>query len=174
MTRACLHKLWCCVCHLHHKQGMKAPYRVRQFYKTVLQQVHHLKVDVIAGDANAPAYKYYKNQEYQVLFNSSVAVMLREMQREFNTGRPLERRLHIDFNTNNHFSQLRSASDLDCCFMAILSWEKPFGPRIMRKLWRNTRARTQGNEKERDKDSSYPKGIEVLVRETARKCYPDL
>ena len=61
---------------------MNAPAAVRQFFKTVLQQVHHFKVDVIAGDANAAAYKYYKKQEYQDLHNSSVAVMLREMQRE--------------------------------------------------------------------------------------------
>ena len=61
---------------------MNAPAAVRQFFKTVLQQVHRFKVDVIAGDANAAAYKYYKKQEYQDLHNSSVAVMLREMQRE--------------------------------------------------------------------------------------------
>ena len=39
---------------------MKSPLRVRQFFKTVLQQVRHSKVDVIAGDANAAAYKYFK------------------------------------------------------------------------------------------------------------------
>ena len=39
---------------------MKAPSRVRLFFGTVLQKVHHFKVDVIAGDANAAAYKYYK------------------------------------------------------------------------------------------------------------------
>ena len=56
---------------------MNAPAAVRQFFKTVLQQVHHFKVDVIAGDANAAAYKYYRNQGYQDLHNSSVAIMLR-------------------------------------------------------------------------------------------------
>ena len=43
----------------------------------------------------------------------------------------------------------------------------------MRKLWSNTRECTQGNENEQAEDSSYPKGIEVLLRETARKGYPD-
>ena len=38
----------------------------------------------------------------------------------------------------------------------------------MRKLWANTRERTQDNEKEQGEDSSYSKGIEVLLRETAR------
>ena len=85
---------------------MKPPYRVRQFFRTVLQQVHHFKVDVIAGDANAAAYKYYKKQEYQDLYNSSVAVMLREMQREVNTGRPFESRLHVDYYTNIFLSFL--------------------------------------------------------------------
>ena len=69
---------------------MKAPYRVRQFFGTVHQKVQHFKVDVIPGDANGAAYKYYEKQEYQNLYNYSVAVMLREMQREVNTGRPCE------------------------------------------------------------------------------------
>ena len=47
----------------------------------------------------------------------------------------------------------------------------------MRKLWSNTRERTQGNEKDdcstlQGEDSSYTKGIEVLM-ETARKDFPD-
>ena len=99
--------------------------------------------------------------------------MLKEMQREVNTGRPFETRYHIDYFTHDHFSQFRSASDLDCCFMAILSWRNPPGPRIMRKIWSNTRERTQGKEKEQAEDSSYPKGIVVLLRETIRKGYPD-
>ena len=157
---------------------MKEPSRVRQFLGTVLQQVHRFKVDVIAGDANAAAYKYYKKQEHQDLYDSSVAVLTREMQREDHTGRPFESRLHIDYYTNDQYSQIRSASDLDCCFMAILSWRKPLGPRIMRKLWSNTRERTQGNEKDacstsQGEDSSYPTGIEVLLTGTARKGYPD-
>ena len=116
---------------------MKSPAAVRELFKTVLQQVCHLKVDVIAGDANAAASKYYKKQEHQDLRDSSFAVMLREMQREVNTGHPLERRLHIDYSTNNHPTRLHAANDIDCCFMAFFSWGKPVGPRTMRKLWSN-------------------------------------
>ena len=36
------------------------------------------------------------------LYNSSVAVMLREMQREVNMDRPFESRLQIDYTTNKH------------------------------------------------------------------------
>ena len=43
----------------------------------------------------------------------------------------------------------------------------------MRNLWSNSREQTQGNEKRKGEDSSYPKGIEALLRETARKGYPD-
>ena len=108
VTRSGLPRLRCCVCHLHHKCAMKARYRVRPIFGTVLQKVHHFKVDVIAGDANAAVYKYYKKkQEYQYLYNCSVAVMLREMQ---------------------HPPQLHAADDLDCCFMAVLSWESRSGP----------------------------------------------
>ena len=110
---------------------MKSPAAVRQFFKTVLQQVCHFKVDVIAGDANAAAYKYYKNQEYQDLYDSSVAVMVREMQREVNTGHPFGSRLHIDYSTNNHPPQLHAADDLDCCFLAtFFHGESHSGPEL--------------------------------------------
>ena len=33
VTRSGLQRLRCCVCHLHHKQAIKAPYRVRQFFR---------------------------------------------------------------------------------------------------------------------------------------------
>ena len=92
-----------------------------------------------------------------------------DVPREVNTGRPFKSRLHIDYYHNNHFSQLRSASDLDCCFMAVVSCGEPHGPRIMR----NLRERTMGNEKRQNEDCSYPKGIEVLLRETARKVCAD-
>ena len=103
----------------------------------MLEQVCHFKVDVIAGDANAAAYKHNNTQEYQDLHTSSVAIMLREMQREVNMGLPFENRLHIDYSTNNHPTHLHAANDIDCCFVAILSWRKPAGPRIMRILWSN-------------------------------------
>ena len=173
VTRSGLQRLRCCVCHLHHERAMNAPVSVRPFIKTVLQQVHHLKVDAIAGDPNAAAYKYNKRQENQDLHNSSVAIMLRDMRRQVNTGRPFESRLHFDYSTNNHSSQRSSASDLDCCFMAILSWRKPFGPRILRKLWSNLREQTQGNEKRQVEDNSYCKAIEGLLRAMARKIHPE-
>ena len=95
---------------------------VREFFGTVLQQVCHSKVDVFAGDAGAAAYKYFlKRQEKQDLHNSSVAIMSREMQREVNTVHPFERRLHIDHSTNNQPTQFHAATDLDCCFVAILT-----------------------------------------------------
>ena len=55
--------------------------------------------------------------------------------------------------------------------MAILSWRKSTWTQNCEKLWSNTCERTQSKEKEQAVDSSYPKGIEVLLRETARKGY---
>ena len=40
-------------------------------------------------------------------------------------------------------------------------------------LWSNTCELTHSEKKEQAEDSSYPKGIEVMLRETARKSYPD-
>ena len=149
---------------------MNALGSVRQLIKTVLQQVHNF--DVIAGDANAAAYTYNKRQEYQDLYNSSVAIRLREKHREVNEERPLESRLQIGFGNDNHSFQIGSASDLDCCFMAILSWGKPPGPRIMRTLWSNSRERMPDYEKRQDEDSSYSMGFEVLLKETSKTNFP--
>ena len=115
VTRSGLQRLRWCACDLQYEQAMKAPYRVRQFLAKVFTKVQHYKVDVIARDANAEAYKYYKTQEYKDLYNSSVAVMLREMQRVVNMDRPCESRLHIDYLTTNHHSQLRSTTYPELC-----------------------------------------------------------
>ena len=164
VTRSSLQRLRCCVCHRHHEQAMKALHRVRQFFARVLKKAQHYRVDVIAGDANAAAHKYHKKQENQDLYNSSVAVMLREMRREVNMNRPFESRHHIDYSNKNHHSHLRSTDYPDCCFVAILSRREPPGPRIVRKLWSNTCERTQSKEKEQAGDNSYLKGIEVIHR----------
>ena len=58
--------------------------------KKVLRKVQHYRVDVIAGDATAAAYRYYKRQSCHALYNSSVAVMLREVQREVNMNHPFQ------------------------------------------------------------------------------------
>ena len=68
----------------------------------------------MAEDAKAAAYTYHRKQECQDLYNFSVAIMLREMQREVNTGQPVENRLHIDYASKNRPPQLHAADDLDC------------------------------------------------------------
>ena len=121
MTRSGLQRQRCCVCHLHHERAMSAPASVPKLFKTELQQVHHFKVDVNAGDANA-ACKCYKHQEYQDQHISSVAILLREMQREVNMGQSFESGLYMHYSTNNHPPHLHSADDFDCCFTAFPSW----------------------------------------------------
>ena len=124
VTRSNLQRLRCCVCHFHHEQALRAPYRVRHFLAKVLKKVRHYRVDVVAGDATAAAYRYQQRQEYQDLCNLWVAVMLREMLREVNMNRPFQSRLHCDYSTNNHHSQLHSTEYPDCCFMAYSPMEK--------------------------------------------------
>ena len=103
---------------------MMAPHRVRQIFAKVPKKVQYYGVDVIAGDATAAAYRYYKRQSYQALYMSSVAVMLREVQREVNMNHPFQSRLHSGHSTNNHHSQLPSTDYPHCGFMAYSLMEK--------------------------------------------------
>ena len=90
VTRFRLPRLRYCLCMPSPPQvGNESQLLLFDIFKTVFQQVCHIKVDVIAGDANAAAHKYYKSQEYQDMYDSSVAVMLREMQREGQKGTPI-------------------------------------------------------------------------------------
>ena len=43
----------------------------------------------------------------------------------------------------------------------------------MREFWSNSRVRIKGNENRRGEDSSCSKSIEVLLRVTTRKNYPN-
>ena len=110
------------------------------------------------------------------------------MQREVNMELPLEGRLHIDYSTNNHPTQLHATNDIECCFMAILSCGKPVGPRIMRKLWSNLkpnhsmnfreqpsdlRERTDYPRRKRTEDISRERGIESQLRAAAQRTYRD-
>ena len=52
-------------------------------------------------------------------------------------GTPIWKQASHWLSTNNHPTQLHAANEIDCCFMAILSWWKPAGQRIMRKPWSN-------------------------------------
>ena len=106
VTRSGLQRPRCCVCHLHHERAMNAPVSVQQIIKTVLQQVHHFEVDVIAGDANAAAYKYNKRQENQESAQFlSCHYGKREMRRDVNTGRHLKAGFTLIILSNNHSSQ---------------------------------------------------------------------
>ena len=143
---------------------------------------------LVSGDANAAAYKYYEKQEYQDLHNSSVAIMLREMRREVNMGLPFENKLHIDYSTNNHPTQLHAADDLDCCFMAILSWRKPAWARFTRKLSSDLkqnhavtsreqlpelRERTNYPRRKRTEEISRERRIRAQLRATAQPAHRD-
>ena len=95
---------------------------VRELFGTLLQQVCHFKVDVMAGHANAAADQHFKKKRIprSIQFLSGYHAM-REMQREVNMGLAFENRLHMNYSTSNHPTQLHAANDIDCCFVAILS-----------------------------------------------------
>ena len=73
-----------------------------------------------------------------------------------------------------NFSQLRPASDLIVASRLFSYGENHLDPELWENSW-STRVsvRRVKRRKEQAEDSSYPKGIEVMLRETARKSYPD-
>ena len=83
-----------------------------------------------------------------------------------------------------------TANDIDCCFMAILSWGKPAGRRNMRKLWSNLKPnhamwfheqiadlREQTDyprrRKERKICRASERGVESQLRSGAQRAYRD-
>ena len=50
--------------------------------------------------------------------------MPRKMHCEVNMGLQVENKLHIDYSTNGRPTQLDATNEIDCCFMAVLSWSK--------------------------------------------------
>ena len=54
-----------------------------------VKKVQHYRVDVIVGDTTAAAYMYYKRQEYQALYNSSIAVTSRENSKKIQHEPPI-------------------------------------------------------------------------------------
>ena len=95
--------------------------------------------------------------------------MLREMQCEINEGRLFEDKLCTDFYHDNHSLYFSSANDLDCRFMAILSWGTPPGSSIMRTLWRNPSEMLKNCEKRKDTVGPYPDGVEILLKGDSKK-----
>ena len=73
-----------------HEQATKSPYRVRQFRNSTSASTPFQGRCHCWRDANAASYKDNKKQACKYVCNSSVAGMLREMQRMVNTGRTFE------------------------------------------------------------------------------------
>ena len=129
-------------------------------YATMLQQVCHFKVDVIAGEPTPHHTSAKKRQKHQDMHGSSVAIMLREMQREVNTGHSFERRLHIDYSTCNHPPAI---------WLSFHGESQP-DPEFMRKLWSNLKPNHAVNFREHLADvrerTDYPgRGTEDISRE---------
>ena len=129
--------------------------------------------DVIAGGANAAAYKYYKRQEDQDLHNASVAIMLREMQREVNTDAHLE----ADFKLIilliiilPSFAQQAISIDASCLFSHGQNHPNP-------ESWENSGATRESEHRVTRKDNMLTvrtqKGMDALLWEATRKVFSD-
>ena len=72
------------------------------------------------GDDDQPPQEERPNFSISEGRSSKICTIL-QLQRKVNEGCPFETRLHIEYFSNDHFSQLSSESALDCCFLAIHS-----------------------------------------------------
>ena len=125
---------------------MNAPAAVRQFLKTVLQQVCHFKIDVIAGDANATAYKHYKRQEYQDLHNSCCHHVERCNVRSI-------RDAHLKASFTSIIKPIIillsfTQEEILTVVLWLFSHGKASWIQIMRQLWSNSRKQTQRKREE--------------------------
>ena len=139
----------------HHERAMTASGSVRKVFKTALQQVYNVKVDVIAGDAIATAYIFPDGKSTKIC-------MLREMQREAITW---DAHVRADFIL------------ILIVILTVASWHCSHGKKHLDPESCETSGATRVSKlrvtKKKSEDSSYTKGIEALLRETARKGYPD-
>ena len=83
------------VLHLFYMWTMSSFAAVQEIFETVFQQMCLLRIDVITTDLNDVVYKRYKKQKYEDLQNSSLVIILREMQREVNLDLPIFQEIYI-------------------------------------------------------------------------------
>ena len=79
-------------------------------------------------------------------------------------GQPFPSGLHNDCSNNNQFSQLRSPDDLG---------RKPLGPGFVRNSGETLGSVRRITRRKQAENSWHPKSIEVMLRKTARKSYPE-
>ena len=122
VSRFGLPRLRCCVCHLHHKWAMNSPAAVREFCKQCFNKCITSRLMSLQEMPTLQHTSTTKSKSTKIC----TIPWLQSCQEKCNVrsirDTQFERRLHIDYSTNNHQTQLHAANDIDCCFMAILSW----------------------------------------------------
>ena len=128
ISRAGLQEVVVSAFHIHNTYATSKMGRNHFALKRYFQAVIDYQVDIISGDANQAAFKYYNNQEIPDPGNSVVQLLFHQMIADVNRGVELKCRvsgLLLDNNSVNEYVSLSRGEpdvDLDCCFTGILHW----------------------------------------------------
>ena len=131
VVRANFETLTVAVFHINSIMG-RSPDRARCILYGFIAKCLARKVDVIVGDANKLANRYYAGQAYDDMANSSFQVSMRQALYYWNTGTPLSRRLSMEFVDATRLEDKESGdshsrasqTDLDCMAGVVLGWGK--------------------------------------------------
>jgi hypothetical protein len=131
VVRANFETLTVGVFHINSVMG-KSPERARCILYGFIAKCMARKADVIVGDANKLANRYYADQAYDDMANSSFQVSMRQALYYWNQGTPLSRRLSMEFVDATRLEDKESGdshsrasqTDLDCMAGVVLGWGK--------------------------------------------------
>jgi len=133
VQRASMGEVTIAVFHLHHDAANKRMGVAKARFGEFLQLCIDSRVDVLCGDANQAAYKYYNHQTFRDIPNSMVVRLVRDMVESVNKDLAYPQRLSMNFMTNNHEENFRT-DDPDCCVTFVFGWGKATAARTTRKL----------------------------------------
>ena len=145
-----------------------------------LQLCIDYRVDILCGDANQAAFKYYNHQAFHDIPNSMVVSLVRDMVATVNKDLAYPQRLSMKFMTNNHEENFVN-DDPDCCVTFVFGWGKakaakatrrlmlqdlqPKGPHLTTEEWRDFLLTEREKAVDRfPKDQARITAIEYLLR----------
>jgi hypothetical protein len=105
---------------------------VRRHFEQFIRSCVKHRVDVLGGDGNGAAYKYFNNQKFSDPMNSSVCRIIRHVQEQWNTGKPVALRLTLDEISSSKLDNNLAFTCDDCCWVHVFGWGKTVASRAER------------------------------------------
>ncbi len=97
---------------------------VRKHFEQFIHSCVKHRVDVLGGDGNRAAYRYFNNQKFSDPMNSSVCRIIRHVQEQWNTGKPVALRMTLDEISSGKLDNSLAFTCDDCCWIHVFGWGK--------------------------------------------------